>query len=205
MYHVIIATCLSYLLGSLPTSYLLGKLLKGIDLREHGSGNLGTTNAFRVLGIPAGLIVLLIDSLKGFVPAFFFARFIENKVHTISLTVEQIGVLLGVVAILGHMYTVFVGFKGGKGVATSMGLFLALAPVPLLITVPVCLVVMAVSRYVSLGSMVGAVLLPVFILLLKPESGLLLVVTVSIGIIVIIKHRANISRILNRTENKIWQ
>ena len=193
----------SYLIGSFPTSYVMGKILKGIDLREHGSGNLGATNVFRVVGKTAGIITLLIDAFKGFIPAFLFPRLIMTWAPELSLTLLDVGVILGVAAILGHMFTLFMKFKGGKGVATSLGVFLALAPAPLLVTVVVCSAIMAATRYVSLGSISGALLLPILIIVLYPDSRLLIIFSLIIGGIIIARHKTNIKRLLQGSENKL--
>lgn len=193
----------SYLIGSFPTSYMMGKILKGIDLREHGSGNLGATNVFRVVGKTAGIITLLIDAFKGFIPAFLFSGLIMTWAPELSLTLLDVGVILGVAAILGHMFTLFMKFKGGKGVATSLGVFLALAPLPILFTVVVCCTIMAVTRYVSLGSISGALLLPILIIVLYPDSRLLIIFSIVIGSIIIVRHKTNIKRIVQGSENKL--
>lgn len=200
MFFLIIMLVGSYLAGSIPTSYILGMRLRGVDLRKSGSGNLGATNAFRVLGWKIGVAVLAIDILKGYIPTLAVLMWGGGG----SLSSQNAALLAGLAAILGHMFTVFMHFKGGKGVATSMGVFLALAPKAFLLTLAVCLIIIAVSRYVSLGSLTGAVLLPILIRVFYPEWTTLFVITLVIGLMLIIKHRANIGRLLRGREHKIF-
>jgi glycerol-3-phosphate acyltransferase PlsY len=187
---------LSYLLGATPTSYWIGKAFHGVDLREHGSGNLGATNAFRVLGWQWALPVILVDVAKGFVPVWFFP----------GLASASLGWALafGAAAIVGHMFSLWVGFKGGKGVATSAGVFLALAPWAVLGAFLVWVALAVLTRYVSLASMGAAATLPVFVLL-TPHSGGggLLAFTVALALFVIWAHRSNLGRLLRGEENRI--
>jgi acyl phosphate:glycerol-3-phosphate acyltransferase len=187
---------LSYLLGAIPTSYLAGKWLRGIDLRQYGSRNLGATNLYRTLGWPFAVPVGLFDVAKGVVPVLLFGP-----------RVPEIGLfptLCGIVAVLGHVYSVFVGFKGGKGVATAAGMLLGLAPQSLAVSAAVWLLLVWLTGYVSLASVTAALVLPVADYLLAParrttwDIGL----DVAVAAFIIWKHRTNIRRLLEGTENR---
>ena len=201
MLFLIIMLVVSYLIGSIPTSYILGMRLCGVGLRKSGSGNPGATNAFRVLGWKIGVSVLLIDILKGFLPTLLVLKW---KGGGGVMAPADMALLAGIAAIAGHMFTVFLRFKGGKGVATGVGVFLALAPKALLPTLAVCLLIIAVSRYVSLGSLIGSALLPVLIGVFYPERTLLIFITAAIGLMLIIRHRSNIGRLLRGKEHKLF-
>lgn len=202
MVNFLMALIIAYLIGSIPTGYLLGKWLKGIDLRQVGSGNPGATNVARVFGKGYGLLVLIIDALKGYIPARYFITLFNLNVpaglHTLDLRL-----LLGVAAILGHIGSIFLKFRGGKGVATSSGVFLAVAPVPFLITASISLTIIALTRYVSLGSICGAIVLPVMTFLILPKAKLVFYVSVFLAILVIYLHRSNIQRLLSGKESRI--
>ncbi len=202
--NLLILVVISYLLGSFPTAIIAGKLLKNIDIREHGSGNAGATNVFRVLGWKAAIVVLLIDMVKGFVPVFYLAP-------ELAPTTQQIiyfQLIAAIAAILGHMFTIFAGFKGGKGVGTSAGAFLGLAPLPLLLALAVFILVVALTHYVSLGSLLASL---VFVALLFLQRFVLnmAIPDVLLGISVVIvgliwyAHRSNIKRLLQGTENRL--
>jgi len=186
----------SYLLGSIPTGYLVARA-RGIDIRAVGSGNIGATNVFRILGKTAGTTVLLIDALKGFVAC----RFIAFGPDAPSETHQMVA---GLFAILGHNYTFWLKFKGGKGIATSAGVLLALAPAGFAIALASFLIVLALSRYVSLSSIVASVVLPVGVWL-AGGSTRMIVLTVFIGAMAIYKHRANIRRLIAGAELRIGQ
>lgn len=184
---------LSYLSGSIPTSFLIGKLFHGVDLREHGSGNLGATNAFRVLGAKSAVPVVLVDVGKGFLPVWLFA----------DLARAGMGWTLafGAAAILGHMFSVWVGLKGGKGIATSAGVFLALAPWAVLGGLVVWCAVTFPSGYVSVGSIVTAAALPLLVALTPHRGGASLVwFSVALAVVVIGAHRRNIRRLARGEE-----
>jgi|ERR1700682_1088010 glycerol-3-phosphate acyltransferase PlsY len=193
----IIGVLISYLAGSIPSAYIAGKL-RGIDLRQHGSGNLGATNVVRVLGARIGGIVFAADLLKGFLPVYFLPRFTE------TLRPELWALVYGVAAIMGHVKPVFLlGKGGGKGVATASGVFLALAFVPMLIAEVVWISVFYFTRYVSLASLVGAAVLPPAILLLyrDPQSPVF-IASVIIAAFVFWTHRANIGRLRRGEEHR---
>jgi glycerol-3-phosphate acyltransferase PlsY len=186
---------LSYLLGATPTSYWVGKAFHGIDLREHGSGNLGATNALRVLGWKSALPVVLIDTVKGFVPVWLFA----------GLAGVDFGWTLayGAAAIFGHMFSLWVGFKGGKGMATSAGVFLAMAPTAVLINFAIWLALTFGTGYVSLASIVAAIALPPLIAVTPHQGGnMLLWFATPLAVFVVWKHRANIGRLRRGEENR---
>lgn len=194
---LVLALIASYALGSIPAAYLAGKW-KGIDLRKHGSGNLGATNVFRVLGPRIGGAVFAFDMIKGAVPVLYFWRLADPA--TMSPVIIQI--LCGVAAIAGHVRPLWLGFgKGGKGVATAGGVFLALAPVETGLAVAAFALTLFASGYVSLGSMIAAVLLPV-LLFIRDGVSPLFIVCAAIAVFVFWTHRANIERLRQGTENR---
>ncbi len=192
---------LAYFSGALPNGVFVGKGFRGIDIREHGSNNSGATNAFRVLGAKFGILVLVLDALKGFLPLYIGAL-LGLRGNTL--------VLLGVSAVVGHTFSPFLNFKGGKGVATSLGIFLYLAPIPMLITLLTFFVVVGITKFVSLGSIVSSVLLPTLIFFMPvnsyvSDSNGVFFISAILGSYIIFKHRANIKRLLNGTENKFYK
>lgn len=189
MKFVLLILC--YFIGSIPTGYLLVKKLKGIDIRTVGSGNVGATNAARILGRWGFITVFAIDMLKGFLPVWI-----------IGVYYPEVVLAAAVLVVLGHTYTVFLNFKGGKGVATAVGVFLALAPVPLGVAAVAFGVVIYVSRMVSLSSITAAAVLAASVVLMDTSLSLK-IFTVVIAAFVIYKHRTNISRIIKGEENKI--
>ena len=185
---------LAYLLGATPTSFLVGRLGYGIDLRSHGSGNLGATNVFRVLGWKAAVPVVLVDMGKGWLPAALFSRWDGAPEPEWALA-------YGAAAIVGHVFSIFVGFKGGKGVATSAGVFTALAPWATLIGAVVWVSVVAVTRIVSLGSLTAAVALPLAVHFTgEPRAELWL--ALGLALFVMYAHRSNIGRLVRGEENR---
>jgi glycerol-3-phosphate acyltransferase PlsY len=193
----IVGVLISYLAGSIPSAYLAGRM-RGIDLRQHGSGNLGATNVVRVLGPRIGAIVFVADLMKGFLPVYFLPRYAE------TLRPELWALVYGAAAILGHVKPIFLlGKGGGKGVATASGVFLALAFVPMLIAEVAWIAVFYFTRYVSLASLVGAAVLPIAILVLyrEPQSPVF-IASVIISLFVFWTHRANIGRLRRGEELK---
>lgn len=193
----------AYLLGSIPTGFLVARL-KGIDIRTVGSGNIGATNALRILGKPAGIFVLLMDAMKGWLAVVPLTQLIllalgfpQGGPHG-----ETSSIVAGVGAILGHNYTCWLGFKGGKGIATSAGVLLALVPWALLIIFITWIVVFASTRYVSLGSLAASAVLP-FASWLTHESLAKVIVTGAMGALAIYKHKGNIQRLLAGTEPRV--
>lgn len=193
MYTVILLLIFSYLFGSIPFSLIISKTFYNIDLREHGSGNVGTTNTFRILGKKAGIVVLILDLLKGAIPVWI--------AMLVSTDVDFPVVIFGVVAAIGHVYSIFLKFKGGKAVATGGGAILAAAPFIFLVVLATFLITLKLSKYVSLGSVLAAVALLISVLF----TGDLFMIGFGIilGIIVIVKHISNMRRIKEGTEPKI--
>ncbi|MEY4479985.1 MAG: hypothetical protein RLZZ267_663 [Bacillota bacterium] len=190
---------ISYLLGSISFSYLFGKLLKGIDIRQHGSGNAGATNTLRVLGVGPGITVLLLDVVKGIVAVLLIRMFTDN---------QWLHVLAGVAAIVGHNWPIYFGFKGGKGIATTIGVTATLISLPALYAGIIGLLLIATTRYVSLGSLVFTLLMPIFLLIPATQGerhGVALVLfAILICIFAWFRHRTNIVKLLKGQENKIF-
>lgn len=188
---------LAYILGSIPNGVIIGTKLKGIDIREHGSKNSGATNAYRVLGPKYGVMVLIADAAKGFLPVMF---------ADLAGIKGTFLIIVGLITIVGHSLSLFLNFKGGKGVATSLGVFLYLIPQVMLVTIAVFIIVTYLSGYVSLGSVTCAAVLPILTLFMPIRESLirfeLFAMTFLIGAFVIYRHRTNISRLMNGTENK---
>ncbi len=199
----ILTLLIGYLLGSIPTGFLVGKG-RGVDIRTVGSGNIGATNVFRILGKTAGAMVLLADAAKGWVAVFVVARLIAgwSYPNASPQVREWFALLAGVAAILGHNYTCWLHFKGGKGIATSAGVLVALVPLALLMVLGIWVAVFALSRYVSLASICAAFALP-FAAWLVGESGTIIVVIAVLAVLAIYRHKANIKRLMNGTENRI--
>jgi glycerol-3-phosphate acyltransferase PlsY len=190
MIHPAILVGLSYLIGSIPAAYLAGKLTRGIDLREHGSGNLGATNVYRVLGPKIGFLVLLVDALKGAVPVLAFPGLTDAP------RPDLWAIAYAVAAIAGHVRSIFLLWRGGgKGVATAAGAFMALAPLPSLVALGVFVVVLLARGYVSLGSLSAATVLPAVISLREGVRSPLFVVSAVVTAFVFWTHRANIGRL----------
>ena len=194
--HPLTGVAIAYLAGSIPFAFLAGKA-KGIDLRKHGSGNLGATNAIRVLGPRIGGLVYLGDTIKGMLPALLLPMAIQAS------RPDLWAIAFGVAAILGHMKPIFLmGQGGGKGVATAGGVFFGLAWIPALIALGVFIIVVALTRMVSAGSLSAAIVLPVAILMVKGPHALFFIST-AVSVLVIWMHRTNISRIASGTESRI--
>jgi len=185
----------SYLLGAIPTSHLVSRLIAKIDLRQHGSGNLGATNLYRVLGWKYAVPVALFDIAKGAVPVLVIAPQVTGS--------QLFALACGVAAIIGHVFSVFVQFKGGKGVATAAGVMLGLTPLALGVAAGVWAALVFLTGYVSLGSIAAAAVLPVAVYLLeRPTTSELLWIDVAVAAGVILLHRRNIQRLLKGTENR---
>lgn len=183
----------AYLIGAFPTSYMVGKLTRGIDLREHGSGNLGATNTYRVLGRRAAIPVFITDIFKGWLPTALFPLWDGSPV-------AELAIAYGAAAIVGHVFSIYVGFKGGKGVATSAGVFLALAPLAVLVGIVLWAAIVYVTGYVSLGSIAAAVTVPVLVYLLRGTDAVFWL-SLALGAFVVYSHRANIRRLLRGEEH----
>lgn len=198
---ITVSVVAAYFLGAIPTGYLFGRGLKGIDIREHGSKNMGATNVFRTLGKGPGAAVLLIDILKGIIPVTVIA-------NILGLSDPLVLVLIGAAAVAGHNWTVFLKFKGGKGVATSLGVLIGLAiqipglrPV-LLITIGIWTAVFLLFGYVSLASIMAAVALPILMVIFNAPF-VIKIMAIVLCVLVVLRHRSNISRLLKGQENRV--
>jgi len=204
MISLFIVVALGYLIGSVPTSILVSKYLKGIDIRNFGSGNAGGTNVWRTLGWKAGITVMLLDVAKGWVSAYYIAQFgYENGL--ISPLIVQI--LAGISAILGHVYPIFAKFKGGKGVGTAAGMLIAIYPLALLFCFSVFLLVAFSTKYVSLASILATITLPISLYLIElyteqPTPPTHFYFAVFVVFFILFTHRSNIGRLLKGEENK---
>lgn len=205
MIELIIALMLSYLVGGIPTSIIAGRILKGIDIRDHGSGNAGATNVYRVLGPVPAVIVVLIDAGKGIVSVLLISNIVPQ-----TLLNDPVGIkiICGMAAVIGHSFPVSAGFRGGKGVGTGAGVMFSLIPAETAILLVIFIIIVIITRYVSLGSISVAVLLPVFLiiekyLLNRDISDILLVVSLFISVFIVFSHRSNIRRLMDGRENRI--
>jgi glycerol-3-phosphate acyltransferase PlsY len=197
----IILISISYLVGSIPASVWVGKWFFKLDIREHGSGNAGSTNAIRVLGARAGVPVLFFDIMKGFgvVQLAWLTDIDTGSDYFITFRL-----MLGVAAAIGHMLPVYVNFRGGKGVATFFGMLLAVVPLPTAIVLGVFMLTLLVSRYVSVSSMIAALAFPVFIILVFDYANLYLIgFSVIVFVLLVITHRKNIIRLVKGEESKV--
>jgi len=197
----IVITIVAYFLGSIPTSVWISRAFFNIDIREHGSGNAGATNTFRVLGVKAGIVVFIVDILKGFAAV--------NLIHLTSYYIPNSGdyiniqLLLGIAAMLGHIFPVYVGFKGGKGVATLFGVICAISLYPTLIMAGIFFITLILTRYVSLGSMMAGLSFPVLVVVVfKETTPSLVIFSLIIAILMLFTHQKNIERLLRKEENK---
>jgi acyl phosphate:glycerol-3-phosphate acyltransferase len=190
----------AYLLGSIPTAVWIGKFFYKIDVREYGSGNAGATNTFRVLGKKAGIPVLIIDVLKGFaaVNLAYLSDYIPHSNQFINLQL-----VLGIASLIGHIFPIFASFRGGKGIATLLGIILAVHLYAALIAIAIFVLVLLIFGYVSLGSMTAAILFPVIVIVIFKETvPSLIIFSILIAIMVLITHQKNIERLLRREESK---
>jgi len=202
--HTLFVLLVSYTLGSFPTGAIAGRI-HGVNIREHGSGNLGFTNVLRVLGPRAGIPVLVVDVLKGFVAVAAVAA-IAGPASPLGPT--GIRVAAGLAAVAGHIWPIFADFRGGKAVATAAGVFLALSPVATSVTIAVWLAVVFASKYVSIGSLAAAVALPFAVGIESrarhvPQPLLLVAAAAAVAIAIVVRHRANMRRLLAGTESRV--
>jgi glycerol-3-phosphate acyltransferase PlsY len=203
MAWIIIALLSSYLIGSIPCAYIFGRLLKGIDIRKFGSGNVGATNAMRVLGVGPGITILFLDILKGYIVVTVLADFYVWRIP--NLSEEVLRVILGLSCIIGHSWTVFLRFKGGKGVATTLGVLLGLAvkmgslKVVLGLSILTWLIIFIISRIVSIASVLAAIALPIYMILFR-ESNILVFTSLIISTFIILRHTSNLKRIIQGKE-----
>jgi acyl phosphate:glycerol-3-phosphate acyltransferase len=192
----------AYLIGSVPSAVWIGRRFYGVDIREHGSGNAGFSNMVRVLGWKAGLPVFFVDAIKGFVAV----TLIRVTQFYIPGTADFVGfqLLLAVAAVLGHIFPVYVGFRGGKGVATLLGIMLAIQPEPTLICLGIFVFVFFTTRYVSLSSMIAGISFPILIIFVfKTTISSLVIFSMIISILLLLTHQKNIERLLNKEESKV--
>ena len=203
--YFIVFGLFAYALGSIPTAIWVGKAWFNMDVREHGSLNAGATNTFRVLGKKPGIIVLVVDIFKGFLAVSLVKWFVEYKSwdHTFD-EVIQVQVVCAVLAILGHIFPLFARFKGGKGVATSLGIIIGIEPLSALICITLFLFVFLISNYVSLGAIVVSFVFPVVVYWITDNSSdVLLIFSIVLSLAVIASHRKNIARLIKGEENKM--
>jgi acyl phosphate:glycerol-3-phosphate acyltransferase len=214
MLSLAVIVILSYIIGSIPSSLWVGKVYRKIDLREHGSGNLGATNTFRILGWKAGTVVFIIDFLKGFTAAFYISQlgYFVGDIPVILSGWETdvfIRILAGMFAVVGHMYSFMAGFQGGKGVLTACGMLYGIEPISISLALTVFVIVLLWSRYVSLASIIATSSYPLFLLILRYIVGVgyvdgsLIVVVSIIAAGIVIKHHGNIKRLMEGTESRI--
>ena len=193
---------LAYLIGSIPTAVWVSRFFYGIDIREYGSGNAGATNSFRVMGPRLGTLVMIVDMLKGLAAvklAFFLPFYIDNDMARTGL---QIG--LGLSAVLGHIFPIWADFRGGKGVATLFGLVLGISPWTALCCVGIFLLVLYITRFVSLSSILASIAFPVFILVIfNVDNQAYRVFAIAVALLVILTHQKNITRLLRGNESKV--
>ncbi len=205
---------LSYLVGSIPTSIIISKLVKGIDIRQYGSGNAGGTNVMRILGFKAGITVIIIDILKGLFATSVISKFMYSGIPFNNYTPFEdftlVKIICGTAAVIGHIWTIFGGFRGGKGIATAAGMLIGIAPWDILIVLGVFSIVLFISKYVSLGSISAAIAFPLTLIfranVLKTEiEGYSTLIYFSIGmaLLLIFTHRKNIIRLIQGKEHKI--
>ncbi len=193
MVNMVIACVASYIIGSIPNGLILGKTIWGVDLREHGSNNIGATNAWRVIGKKAGITIFVLDMLKGLIGAGLGIFYVGSPLA---------GVLCGILAVVGHSWSIFLKFKGGKSVSTGLGVLLMLMPKVALIVFLVWLAIVFVTLYVSLGSIVGAAFVPILAYIFN-EPMEYFIFGLLAAIFIIYRHKANIDRLLHGRENKI--
>jgi glycerol-3-phosphate acyltransferase PlsY len=200
----IIFSILAYLLGSIPSAVWVGKAWYNIDVREHGSKNAGATNTFRVLGRKPGIVVLSIDILKGALATFLPVIVLQTTLKIENEHIIQIQILAAIFAVVGHVFPIFAQFKGGKGVATSLGVIIGLQPLAALICVVLFLIIFILFQFVSLGAIVAALSFPLIIrFVIKEDSNWLLGFSILLSFLVIFAHRKNIGRLIKGEESKM--
>lgn len=211
MLSLLIIILVSYLVGSIPTAIIVSKAFFGFDIRTKGSKNAGGTNVFRVLGWKPGLFVMLFDVAKG-----IFATLIVSKIAIDAIPIQEpvlIQLIAGMAAIIGHIWTIFANFKGGKGVGTAAGVFIALYPIAILICFVIWLGLVLTTRIVSIGSMIAAISLPIVLFIMKTYyqvevNAILFGLSIILALLIVFTHRSNIKRLIAGTENRfkpIWQ
>lgn len=214
MLNLIFVVILAYLAGSIPTSIIISKLVRGIDIREHGSGNAGGSNVFRVLGWKYGILVILLDALKGALAVIVVARLYLDSFPFKNITpfddFTLVQIICGVSAVIGHIWTVFAGFRGGKGIATGLGVLIMIVTIDMALALGIFFLVVYLSRYISLGSIAAAISVPLILIIRENLFGIdiqgyhtVLPFTIALALLVIYTHRKNIDRILKGSESKL--
>lgn len=214
MPNLLFIIVLSYLVGSIPVSIIMTKIVKGVDVRDFGSGNAGGTNASRVLGKKYGVLVILLDAMKGVIAVVLISRLylgsfpFPNTTPFDDFTLVQI--IAGIAAIIGHIWTIFAGFKGGKGIATGLGVLISIVTIDLLVALGVFLTVMYISKYISLASISAAISVPLIMIVRENIFGVdiqsyhtILPFVIGIALLVVYTHRGNVERLLSGSENRI--
>lgn len=199
----IIIGFIGYLLGSIPTAVWIGKAWHGIDVREHGSKNAGATNTFRVLGKKPGIVVLVIDILKGVLAVLSPFALVFLQIVNSTSSIDHLQIVAAIFAVIGHMFPLFAGFKGGKGVATSLGIIIGMQPIAAAFCIVVFLIVFIASNYVSLGAIVASVIFPVIVYMRHPESTEMHYFSFILASAVVFAHRKNITRLMKGEESKM--
>jgi glycerol-3-phosphate acyltransferase PlsY len=203
---VIVACIFAYFLGSIPTAVWVGKKIYGKDIREYGSGNAGATNTFRVLGKKAAIFVLFCDVLKGFGATHLGSLLLERD-HIVKDDLIYYQIACGILAVIGHIYPIFANFKGGKGVATILGMVIALHPQVSLLAILVFLLILIGTHYVSLGSIIAGFSFPIFLITIpvfRQNNPTLVIFSTILAVVLVYTHRQNIKRLLAGNENKIY-
>lgn len=213
MLSLILLILLSYLIGAIPFAYIIGKIAKGIDIREYGSGNLGSTNAFRVLGVPLGLLVQILDIAKGLAVVLILSTGFYHNLPFRNITpfedITVLKIIAGASAVIGHTFSVFVGFKGGKGINTALGMLISLSPIDVSISAGFFILILLFSGYVSLGSVVASFLFPIVMFIRENIFNVeiygyktLIFFSIAVSVLLIYNHRSNIKRLLYGNENR---
>lgn len=214
MLNLIFVVLLSYLVGSIPNSILISKLVRGIDIRNFGSGNAGGSNVFRVLGWKWGVLTIILDALKGALAVIIVARFYLDRFPFNNITpfddFTLVQIICGVAAVIGHVFTLFAGFKGGKGIATGLGVLIMIVTVDMFMALGIFILVVSYSRYISLGSLAAAVSVPLIMIIREnifhvdiPGYHTILPFAILLALFVVYTHRTNIGRIIQGNERKI--
>ena len=213
MVSLILLILVSYIIGAIPFAYIIGKIFKGIDIREYGSGNLGSTNAFRVLGAPLGIMVQILDIAKGLAVVLILSTCFYHNLPFRNITpfedITVLKIIAGVSAVIGHTFSVFVGFKGGKGINTALGMLISLSPIDVSISAGFFILILLFSGYVSLGSVVASFLFPIVMFIRENIFNVeiygyktLIFFSIAVSILLIYNHRSNIKRLLYGNENR---
>lgn len=214
MISLLIVIALSYIVGSIPNAIIIGRIVKGVDIRNFGSGNAGGTNVSRVLGWKYGILVIFLDAIKGAIAVIFVARLFAGSMPFQNYTpfddFTLIQVISGLSAVAGHIWTIFAGFKGGKGIATALGILIAIATIDVLLALLIFFIVVIISKYISLGSIAAGIAVPVIIYIREnlfnvdiPGYQILLPFGIALATLVIFTHRKNLVRIIKGTENQV--